>query len=386
MRSHAILSPSAAHRWLNCTASARLEAEYENTTSDFAQEGTFAHSLAELETRYALKMITKAEYTDQLNALKKDSFYSKEMQEYCEEYAAYIKEKFLYLKKTCPDAFVELEVRLDLSDYIPEGFGTADCIIIAEPEMWVVDFKYGKGVKVEAEGNLQMEIYALGALAEYGVLYDIETVGMTIVQPRLGGISEFKMLRQALKAWAFVKIIPGAKEAYEGPGKFQPSEEACKFCKAKADCRARAKYFADLFDSSPDPDLITPEEAGKLLEKAMGMADWIKDIEAKVTANLMQGNSIPGWKLVAGKSNRKFADEEKVVQILKTKARLKKSDIFTTKLNGITVIEKKLGKKKFNELLGELIIKPEGKPTLAQASDNRPEIFPADEIVKAFDE
>lgn len=386
MRSHAILSPSAAHRWLNCTASARIEAQYENTTSDYAQEGTFAHSLAELETKYSLKMITKAEYTDQLNALKADSFYSKEMQEYCEEYATYIKEKFLLLKKTCPDAFVELEVRLDLSDYIPEGFGTADCIIIAEPEMWVVDFKYGKGVKVEAEGNLQMEIYALGALSAYGALYDIEDVGMAIVQPRLGGISEFKMDRRALNAWAVVKIIPGAKEAYEGPGRFLPSEEACRFCKAKADCRARADYFVNLFDSCPDPELITAEEAGALLKKAMGMSDWIKDIEAKVTANLMQGNSVPGWKLVAGKSNRKFADEEKVAQILKTKARLKKSDIFTTKLNGITAIEKKLGKKKFNELLGELIIKPEGKPTLAQASDNRPEIFPADEIVKAFDE
>lgn len=386
MNNHAKLSPSAAHRWLNCTASARLEAQYENTTSDYALEGTFAHSLAELETKYALKMITKAEYKDQLNKLKADSLYSKEMQEYCEEYAAYVKEKYLYLKESCPDAFVELEVRLDLSDYIPEGFGTADCIIIAEPEMWVIDFKYGKGVKVEAEGNLQMEIYALGALAEYGMLYDIENIGMAIVQPRLGGISEFKMLRQTLKAWAVVKIIPSAKEAYEGPGKFLPSEEACRFCKAKADCKARADYFVRLFDSSPDPDLITAEEAGVLLEKAMGMSDWIKDIEAKVTANLMQGNPVPGWKLVAGKSNRKFADEEKVAQILKTKARLKKSDIYTTKLNGITVIEKKLGKKKFSELLGELIIKPEGKPTLAQASDNRPEIFPADEIVKAFDE
>lgn len=386
MKKHAILSPSAAHRWLNCTASARLEAQYENVTSDYALEGTFAHSLAELETRYALKMIGKAEYTNQLNDLKKNSFYSKEMQEYCEEYAAYIKEKFLQLKKTCPDAFVELEIRLDLTKYIPEGFGTADCIIVAEPEMWVIDFKYGKGVKVEAEGNLQMEIYALGALTEYGVFYDIEEVGMAIVQPRLGGISEFKMFREALNAWAFVKIIPGAKEAYEGPGRFMPSEKACRFCKAKADCKARADYFLSLFDSSPDPELITTEEAGALLEKAMGMAEWIKDIEAKVTANLMQGNAVPGWKLVAGKSNRKFADEEKVAQILKTKARLRKGDIYTTKLNGITVIEKKLGKKKFDALLGDLIIKPEGKPTLVQASDNRPEIFPADMIINAFDE
>ena len=184
MRGHAKLSPSAAHRWLHCTASPTLEAQYEATTSEYAAEGTFAHGLAELYTSNALGLITKRVYTARLNKMKKDDFFNQEMVDAADDYAMYIKERLLKVQETCPDAFAELEVKLDLTDFIPEGFGTADCIIIAEPEMYVIDFKYGKGVKVEAEGNPQMEIYALGALAKYGALYDIQTINMTIILPK----------------------------------------------------------------------------------------------------------------------------------------------------------------------------------------------------------
>lgn len=386
MKGHAKLSPSAAHRWLHCTASPTLEAQYEATTSEYAAEGTFAHGLAELYTSNALGLITKRVYTARLNKMKKDDFFNQEMVDAADDYAMYIKERLLKVQETCPDAFAELEVKLDLTDFIPEGFGTADCIIIAEPEMYVIDFKYGKGVKVEAEGNPQMEIYALGALAKYGDLYDIRKVNMTIIQPRLGGISEYQMDTGALRAWASIHIIPLAKEAYEGPGRFDPSEETCRFCRAKQDCKARADYYVALFDDSPNSEFLTPEEAGKILQEAAGMKDWLKDLEAKVTGCLFQGTPVRGWKLVAGRSNRAFTDENEVVSVLKAETSLTEDQIWTKKLAGITQYEKLLGKKTFNELLGEYVVKPEGKPTLAPADDKRPEIFPADSIINAFNE
>ena len=385
MKSHAKLSPSAAHRWLTCTAAPTVEARYPEQTSGYAEEGTFAHKLAELCTRNALGQLTQRQYKMRLNKLKASEFYSQEMLEHCEEYAFYVKEKFLAVADACPDAFVELEVKLDLSRVIPEGFGTADCVIIAEPQMWVIDFKYGKGVKVEAEGNQQMEIYALGAMEKYSKLYDIRAVGMAIVQPRLGGISESMILTDALRAWALIEIIPQAKEAFEGPGRFRPSEEACRFCKARGDCKARADYYVRLFEDDPDVGLLTAEEAGVLLELAAGMKDWLKDLEAKVTGALYSGEPVPGWKLVAGRSNRKFTDEEAVANILKDEG-LTPGEIWKTKLAGISDIEKRLGKKKTAELLGEWIIKPEGAPVLAPADDKRPEVFPADVITNAFDE
>lgn len=388
MGEHARLSPSSASRWLCCTASPTMEAKYPSgdSSTTYAEEGTFAHSLAELCTRYALGEITKRTYNARLKKMAKNDFYNAEMQDACEEYATYIKEKYFELKEECPDAFVELEVKLDLSNIIPEGFGTADCIIVAEPKIWIVDFKYGKGVKVEAEGNVQMEIYGLGVMERYESLYHIRQVGMTIVQPRLGGISETEINADALRAWGVIHIKPVAQIAYFGPGYFRPSESNCRFCKAKQDCKARADHFLRLFDESGDADLLTPDEAGRILEQAAGIEEWIKDIKEKVTSTLFAGTPVQGWKLVEGKSNRKFSDENKVAEILQFETDLDPSEIWTAKLAGITALEKNLGKKKFEELLGKYVIKPEGKPTLASADDKRPEVFPAQQIVDAFDE
>ena len=387
MRSHAKLSPSGASRWIKCTAAPSLEAEYPETSSSYAEEGTFAHSLAELCTRSALGEIKKTEYQKELKALQTSEFYNQEMLEHCEEYSTYIVNKLAELKEACPDAFAELEVKLDLTEYVPEGFGTADCIIIAEPKIQVIDFKYGKGVKVEAEGNIQMELYALGALLKYGSLYDVETVGMTIVQPRLGGISEAEIDVGALRAWATTTIKPQAKTAFEGPGAFFPSEETCKFCKAAKDCKARADHFVSLFDDNPITGTLTAKEAGALLEMADGMETWLKDLKEKVTESLFQGTPIPGWKLVEGRSNRVIGcEEDELAEILRTKGKLKKADVYTMKVITLTQIEKLLGKKKTEEILGDKITKPAGAPTLARADDKRPEIFPAEQIVNAFDE
>ena len=390
MSKHAKLSPSAAHRWMSCTAAPTLEARYEDQSSVYAAEGTEAHRLAELCARRATGLMTEAKYKKAVKDFEAGAeFYNQEMLEAAEDYGAYIKEVYLKVLDTCPDPVVAFEERLDLTEWIPEGFGTADCIIIAEPDMYVIDFKYGKGVAVEAQGNPQMEIYALGAWSEYGFFYDIKTVNMTIVQPRLGGISETSIEREALVAWGNVGIKPKAKEAYEGPGTFRPSEEACKFCKARGDCKARADYYVNLFDDNePLGDVMTLEQIGELLELSKGMSAWLKDLEERAYTLLMEGTPVPGWKLVAGRSTRTWADEEAVAKVLKTKGKLKASEIYTKKLNGITAIEKLLGKNKFAEILplGELVIKPEGKPTLAPADDKRPEIKPADEVVKAFDE
>lgn len=381
---HAKLSPSAANRWLTCTAAPTLEAEYPSETSVFAQEGTFAHKIAELCAGYAIGDVTKTSYTRALNKLKQNELFSQEMLDYCEEYSSYVKEKLFELRNTCPDAFAELEVNLDLSRYIPEGFGTADCIIIAEPDMWVIDFKYGKGVKVDAARNVQMEIYALGAIEKYKSLFDIQNVNLAIVQPRLGGISEFSIGKEQLDAWATIQIIPQAKEAYEGPGHFHPSEDACRFCKAAKDCRARAEYFVKLFDENSDNPRLSIDEIGALLEKAQGISDWINDLTEKVTEALFDGTPVTGWKLVEGKSNRKWSDEDAVADVLK-KSGMEEDQIYKKKLIGITDVEKQLGKKDCAEKLSHLIIKPAGKPTLAPFDDKRPEVFPAKEIIDSFD-
>lgn len=386
MKKHAKLSPSAASRWLRCTASANVEAKYANTTTEYAEEGTVAHKVAELKAKHAVRGITKIAYDRKILELSSSKYLNHEMLDACEDYAAYIKETYHRLKKKCPDAFVELEVMLDLTSIIPEGFGTADCVIIAEPEMWVIDFKYGKGVQVSAEGNEQMELYALGAIEKYRSLYDIKKVGMAIVQPRLGGISEFEVDAGALRVWGATHIKPLAKEAYEGPGAFKPSAEACRFCKAKQDCKARAEHFLKLVEGNPADELLTAEEAGQILQKADGIEAWLKDIEAKVTAALFDGKLVSGWKLVRGRSNRKFSDENAAAAILKDETELTHSEIYKTKVISVSEAEKLLGKKKTSELLGYLIVKPEGKPTLAKSDDKREEYNPKNAILNAFDE
>ena len=384
---HARLSPSSASRWLRCTAAPSMEARYPAVTTSYAEEGTFAHKLAELCTQNTLGWIKPTEFKKQLKELQENPLYSSEMLEHCEEYAQYVLSKYMELKDQCKDAFVELEVKLDLQEYIPESFGTADCVIIAEPLIQIIDFKYGKGVQVEAMRNVQMEIYALGAISKYERLYDFKKVGLSIVQPRLGGISEAQVDRDALRAWAISSLKPQAKAAFNGPGVFVHSESACRFCRAKADCKARADHFLKVFEDHPIEEVLTSEDAGKILTLAEGIEAWLKDLTEKVTNDLMQGRMVPGWKLVAGRSNRKITcSDEELEQILREQGKLKKKDIYTQKIIPLTQIEKLLGAKKAAEVLQGKIVKPEGAPTLAKASDTRPEIFPAAKVINAFDE
>lgn len=385
MGTHARLSPSAAARWLTCTAAPTLEAQFPDESSVYADEGSFAHKLAELEAGKALKFTTAAKYKRAVEGLSKNETYNAEMHECAKDYADHIKAIFKKEKTKTPDAFAELEVKLDLSRFIPEGFGTADCIIVSDTTLYVIDFKYGKGVKVSAEGNAQMELYALGALELYGALYDIETVSMTIIQPRLGSVETAERKAEDLYAWAESTVKPAAEAAFNGPGEFCPSEPACRFCKAKSGCPARAQHYIDLFDDTPEPKTLTAEEAGEILTKAAGMKTWLSELEAVVFSALMSGEPVSQWKLVEGKSNRKYVDEDKVAKAL-LKAGLTKDQVYPKKLASITAVEKLLGRNEAAEVLDGLIEKPEGKPTLAEISDKRNALSIAEEMVKAFDE
>ncbi len=387
---HALLSASGAARWLSCTPSARLEEKFQNESSEYAREGTVAHSLAELTTHWVLGensteqfKILKGQLLDTKDGAK---FYSEDMQEHATDYACFINDKLQEAKQRSSDAFAELEVRVDFSKWVPEGFGTADCIIVADDWLEVIDLKYGKGHRVEAAGNPQMRLYALGALEYYAQLYDIENIRMTIFQPRLSGTqSSDEITIDALLKWAEKTVKPKAKQAFNGKGKFAPSEETCKFCRAKEQCKARYEKNLKLFDEAEDPLLITPEDAGAVLEKAADIKAWLADLEDLVQSTLLSGKPVSGWKIVEGRSNRKFADEEKVAAAMKA-AGHDESELYEMKLITLTAMEKAFGKKAVAKVLGNLIIKPAGKPTLALESDKRPAYQPKDAVLAAFDE
>lgn len=386
MADHAVLSASGAHRWLACTPSARFEMRFPASTSAYAEEGTAAHSVAELTTRYYLGEIDENTYEDKLAELSKSSYFTEEMLEHAESYAKFIVDRLAEVKKVCADPVVILESRLDFSKWVPEGFGTGDCVIIAEPVLDVIDFKYGKGHRVEAHDNPQMQLYALGALSEYESLYDIQTVRMTIFQPRLSGVcdSDEKPVKE-LKTWATKVVKPRAKLADKGQGEFAPSEEACRFCRAKKQCKARADKNLELFDESPDPLTITAEEAGAILAKASDIEGWLKDLKELVSTALTAGEEVTGWKMVEGRSNRRFVDENQVVEAMKA-AGYDEALLYERKLITLTKMEKDFGKKTVAEVLKDLIVKPQGAPTLAPETDKRPAYRFEDQVLAAFDE
>lgn len=376
MSKHARLSPSAAFRWMECSAAPGLEAGIKEKPSPFAQEGSRAHVVAEYEARQAVGLETPE---------KRPEADDEEMNDAASYYANFVKEAYLAAKETCTDAVIEMETRLDLTAWIPEGFGTADCLIVADGTLHVIDFKYGKGVQVDAEGNKQMQIYALGALAWADMLYDIERVKMSIIQPRINANTSAELSAEALRAWGEEELKPAAERAYAGENvRFSPGEDTCRFCKAAGSCKARADYFVALFDDNKDATL-TPVEAGEILEKAAGMKSWLEAIEETVKDACLNGTEIPGWKLVEGRTRRQYTDEAEIEKRLRAK-KYKVSEIYEKKLLGITKMEKLIGKKKMDEIIGDLIEKPQGSPTLVPESDKRPPWSPVEAVTAAFDE
>lgn len=373
-RKHAVLSASGAYRWLACPPSARLEEQFEETTSTYAEEGTLAHGIAEQKLRFLLKQISAQDYAQALQIFEKNEFYSASMLDYIETYASIVMKKVNEAKARSADAVVLLEQKLDFSDWVPEGFGTGDVVIISDGVLEIIDLKYGKGVPVAAEDNAQMRLYALGALATFDSLYDIKIIRMTIVQPRLDSVSSDEITAEMLYWWADTELIKRAQLAWEGKGEFQAGEH-CQFCRARFNCRARAEANLELTKMDfRKPELLTDEEIGEVLKQADELKAWVSDVfDYALVQARDHGKKFKGWKLVEGRSVRKYADEEAVAKTL-LEAGYKEEQIYEKKLWGITAMEKLLGKTKFGELLKGLVVKPAGKPTLVPESDKRPEI------------
>lgn len=371
--SHAVLSPSSASRWLSCTPSARLEMQYPDKAGDYAKEGTLAHEFGELRLRRYSGEIDNAEWTKKTSVLVKDSLYSESLEEYAGGYADFVWEKYQLAQKTTSDAVLRIEEKIDLTAYVPEGFGTGDAVILADGTMEIIDLKYGKGVQVSAVENKQMMLYALGALDMFGFMYAIHTVRMTIYQPRLDNVSEWEMPVEELLMWGMNELAPRAKMAFAGEGSFNPGKH-CQFCRAKAQCRALAEKNMEVarheFD---DASLLSDAEISKVLEQMDIIKNWMSAVEEYALQAALNGKAFPGFKLVEGRSNRKYVDEKKVADRLIENGY--KSDLIyePAKLKTITAMEKLVTKKAFTAILGDLIIKPQGKPTLVPVSDKRQE-------------
>ena len=382
---HATLSASGAARWLACPPSAKLETAFPNASSTYAEEGTAAHTLAELVTRFMLGEQSFSDINTALDECMKGKYYTSEMQECAEAYAEFICGRVDTTRKTCADAVIELEVSgLDFSKWAPGGHGTGDCIIVADGLLEIIDFKYGKGYRVDAADNPQMRLYALGAIERYRQIYDIDRVRTAIIQPRLSQEASSEELSVSeLLNWAETYVKPRAKLAHDGTGEFAPSDSACKFCRAKEQCRARAEAVLAAFDDAPDVMLITPEEAGRYYEKADDIRSWLNDLEKLIIKTLYSGEPVEGWKLIEGRSDRVIPDKAKAMETLAA-AGIPPDLIYETSLFNLTKLEKGIGRKRVAEILGGLIVKPRGKPALKPASDKRPALIPNELLLAEF--
>lgn len=361
MPKHALLSASASRRWLNCPPSAKLCAQAENKSSPYAQQGTDAHALCEHKVLCALGR-------DSPDPTENLDYYDQEMENCAEEYCSYVMEQLQEAKKYCNDPEVLVEQHLDFSKWVPDGFGTGDCLIVSDKVLHIIDFKYGLGILVDAYDNPQMMCYALGALDIYDGIYDIETVKMTIFQPRRENISSYSMDKMELLQWAETFLKPTAELAYKGEGDFKAGDH-CQFCAVKATCRKRAEYNMELaaYDFE-QPATLDDAEIASILPKIDDLVAWAGDIKEYALQQAMSGTEYPGFKVVEGRSIRKYTDENAVASAV-TEAGY---DPYEKKVLGITAMTSLLGKKKFEEILAGFITKPPGKPTLVPESDKRP--------------
>ena len=398
---HAVLGASSAHRWLICTPSARLceklTSRFGSESSPYAAEGTKAHALAEMKVRlayYKADGMTAAKHSRmppeqqeaylgindfRFKALRNElGDIPKDMEQATDSYCDIVMEKYLSAKEADPGAQLYLEQRLDYSAWVPSGFGTGDCIIVSDSLLEVCDYKHGKGIPVDAVGNPQLRLYGLGAMERFGRLYDFQSVRMTIIQPRLDSVSEETLTCEDLTSWAAEEVVEKAKQAWTGSGEFVPGEH-CRFCAAKAVCSARVAQAMRMFQYGLEaPGLIPDEQIPSILGMLNDAEAWIKDIRAYAENQALHGQVWPGWKLVHGKKpNRQWSDPEEVkAQLLR--AGYPADQFQEVKLKPVGEIEKALGKKAFQALVGGLVSQGEGKLTLVPADDKRVEFASAD--------
>lgn len=360
MGKHAFLSPSSSHRWLRCTPSACLESKFENKTTQAAEEGTAAHAQCEHKLKRALR---------RRSTRPTSPYDSDEMQECTDAYVDFVLEQLDIAKQRCKDPLLLIEQRVDFSKYVPDGYGTADCVIVSDDNLHIIDFKYGMGVLVNAYENPQMKCYALGALAIYDSLYDIKEVSMSIFQPRRENVSTWTIPVDELTTWANEVLKPKAEMAMKGEGEYYPGEW-CTFCRASVRCRARADEKLKLArDEFKLPPLLTDEEIEEILVVLPDLSKWANEVMAYATdAAVNHGKQWEGFKLVEGRSIRKYVNEDEVAQAAKDAGY---KDIYRQSLIPLTEMQKLMGKQQFEDILGGLIIKPQGKPTLVPNSDKR---------------
>lgn len=375
-RNHAVVGASSAYRWLVCTPSARLEDALPDRKSEAADEGTFAHAVAE----YCLTRGIPVAALCGVPEFEDSRFWTKDLQEYVQEYVSRCVALIKEVRQQCPDAAVFIEARLNLERIIPEGFGTGDLVIIADGTGHIVDLKFGKGKPVFAPGNPQTRLYGVGVLDGYGHLYDIQRVRMVIDQPRINNYSEETLSAVELLAWAD-SIKPAAKAAFCGDGE-RVAGEHCDFCRARAQCDALAEFnlqtarleFAEFPGSAvPEspPGLLSLEQLAALLPRLEALKKWATEVQDFALAKALDGEMVPGYKLVEGRTVRRYGDADAVAARLVSHG-LNESQIYERALVTITALEKILGKKKFADLLGDLLVRSDGKPTLVPEADKRP--------------
>lgn len=362
---HSMLSASGAHRWMNCTPSAVLEQEFANETSVFAEEGTAAHDLAEHKLKKALKMRSKKPTS---------KFHSDEMDEMTDLYVEYCLGIIEKAKEECQDLQILIEQRLDFSDYVPGGFGTGDLIVVGNGTLHVLDLKYGRGIVISAINNAQIMLYSLAALSLFEMLYDVEKISMTIIQPRVDNFSTYEISVEELLSWAEKELKPKALLAIKGEGEFCAGDH-CRFCRAKNQCRARAVKNLELLKYEfKDPALLLDDEIAEIIGLANELSKWASDIYTYATAlAINEGKEWDGFKLVEARTRRKYSDEIIVADAAKAAGY---TDIFKQSLITITEMEKLMGKKKFKDILGDYIEKPKGKLSLVSETDKRQSVEP----------
>lgn len=380
---HARLSASGAKKWINCPGSIQLEENFEDKPSQFAEEGTNAHALGEAKIRLATKEYNRTKYHNAIRNLE----ITEDMEDYAESYKNYVIERYNSALQKTPDAILMLEQRLDFSNYVPDGFGTGDAVIIAEGKLEIIDLKYGKGVEVSAVDNPQLRLYALGAYEAFDMLYGFDTVEMTIYQPRLDNISSESISVAELLEWG-ESVKKAAQLANDDSVIECVAGKHCDtgFCKARPVCRAYAEERQKMavYDFKP-PAMLTVAEIADIIEQSASLEKWAKLVcDYALEQAYKHGVEYPGYKVVEGRSNRKYSKPDSEVAKILTDNGYQESDILVHKLKGITDIEKLLGKKTFAEVLGSYVVKPPGKPTLVCSEDKRPAINSAMQAQEDF--
>lgn len=383
--SHALLGASSAHRWLICPPIARLEEQFKDRGSSFAEEGTAAHELAELALAKRFKLMATRSVNTKLKKFRSEnSYYDQSMEDYVEAYCDLVEERVNHYQ----DAVIELEQKVDFTKWVPEGFGTSDVVVLADNTIEIIDLKYGKGVPVDAYLNPQLMLYALGAVDKYDIIYEFETVRMTIVQPRLDNVSTFEIDKEELLYWADNYVAPRAAQAWEGTGEWTITDDVVKFSKVRAQLRLRAERNFSLVDKYElkESPLLTNEEIAEILDRAPEIKKWLDHVEEyALNKALTEGEEFPGWKVVAGRSNRKISDEESLLFLLEAEGFDDDEILKPRALQAIGQLEKVVGKKKFAELASDFIVKPEGKPVLVTEKDKRPALSSMEDALNDFE-